>query len=98
MRKMYQMWRKQNSADERKAELELWTRKKRVQKEIEQDENRSRTHTHTDFVWNFDLCLSERQIKTSVKMDRGGVEKGEMVACSSYLQPRVSLIHNAFIL
>lgn len=61
-------------------------RKKRVQKEIEQDENRSRTytHTHTHFVWNFDLCLTEGQIKMSVKMDRRGVEEGEMVVCSSY--------------
>lgn len=80
--KIYQMWRKQNAADESKTELEIWTQEEKSAEgnwtRWEQEQN---IYTHT---WNFDLCLTEGQIKMSVKMDRRGVEEGEMVVCSSY--------------
>lgn len=100
--KIYQIWRKQNAADESKAELEIWSQEEKSAEgnwtRWEKEKNAHEcTHTHTHFVWNFDLCLTEREIKMCKDGQRrcGG---GEMVVFSSYPQPLVCLIHNAFIL
>lgn len=84
------------TADEdNKIRVDWWTWK---EKGAEENWTRWEQEANIHTVRDFDLRLTEEQIKMSGEKDGGGVQRREMVVCCSYSQPIVSLIHTVLIL